>query len=59
LQSLAEETICTIPDVLSTHALTTVAAGGGLGNAFARSMFNVAVKTRAENANSFQPVQIE
>jgi hypothetical protein len=50
----------TIPVILFTHAFTTDEAGeGGLGNAFARSMFTVAVNTRAENANGFQPARIE
>jgi len=51
--------MCTTPDILLTHALTTPEVGGGGGPAFARSMFTVAVKTRAENANGFQPVRIE
>jgi hypothetical protein len=51
--------MCTTPDVLLTHALITPEAGGGVGNAFARSMFTVADRTRAENASGFQPVRIE
>jgi len=48
----------TSPDVLFTHALTTVEAAEGF-DAFARSMFIVAVITRAENTNGFQPVRIK
>jgi hypothetical protein len=44
---------------LFTQAFTTVLVAGGLGNAFARSRLNVAVKTRAANTSGFQPVQSE
>jgi hypothetical protein len=59
LQSLEELTIWTTPDVLLTHALITVVAGGLVGNALARSMVTAAVRTRAVNASGFQLARIE